>query len=394
MSFTPPRTSRSTPSPRSTPPTKALTHPALSPRSDSPATLRTDKSSGAYPKSSRTKPTLPNVQNPQPAPKPRHHIPHHPHRHREPVKTVQAALLQSTTFGELLSPVKSTAGDFTARGTGGEDRKGKGATKEVEKDEGRPDPALSGGETKVVKEATWADVMRQKERRMEGEKILRKQLASLSALATSTTRHLDYTYYSLLSSLPSIADSLSQLSDLAAQSHTLLNEFTDSSIPSLTADISTQISALQGNFESLQGERISSLESRMRVARERVIVLGQRVEGVKTRVEEWERRDRDGKRRGKRRVSILWGVLGTLFGLFLIVVIFRGWQGESDGLDDSAKLEASRRVDAIFGDENVADSAASLLDDGRPPEGTKSSLARETITQDEFDAHLRIFDEL
>ncbi|MCJ1378464.1 hypothetical protein MMC17_001563 [Xylographa soralifera] len=394
MSSTPPPTSRSTPSPRSISPTKALAHPTLSTRNETPTASQNLQSPGVRPEPSRTKPTSPNFQTKKSTPKHRHHIPHHPHRHREPAKTVQAALFQSTAFGELLSPVKSTAGGFAARGSGGEEKQGRGAKKELERDEGGLDPALREGETRFSKEATWEDVTWQKERRMESEKQLRNQLTKLSNLATSTTRQLDYTYYSLLSSLPSIANSLSLLSDLAAQSQALLDEFTASSIPSLTADISSQIASLQGNFDNLQSERISGLELRMRVARERVTVLGERVEGVKIRMEEWERRDRDGKRRGKRRVSIVWGVLGSLFGLFLIMVIVRGWQGESDGLDGRAKLEASRRMDVIFGDETVTDAAAGLLDDGRPPEGTKSGVARKTSTQNEFDARLRAFDEL
>ncbi|MCJ1404335.1 hypothetical protein MMC11_007560 [Xylographa trunciseda] len=394
MSFTPPRSSRSTPSPRSTPPTKALTHPTVSPYSDTPVILRANQSSASQPEPLRTKPISPKAQTNLSTPKPRHHIPHHHHRHHESAKTVQAALLQSTAFGELLSPVKSTAGGFLARGNGGEESKGKGAKKEPAKDEGGLLPTLGGGEMRVVKDASWADVIRQKEQRVEVEKKVREQLSSLSNFATSTTRNLDYTYYSLLSSLPSIESSLSLLIDLAAQSRTLLDEFTGSSIPSLTADISSQIAVLQSNFDNVQRERITSLESRMRVARERVIGLGERVEGVKTRVEEWEQREKDGKRRGRRRASILWGILGTLFGLFLIMIVIQGWQGDSDGLDDRAKLEVSRRIDAIFGDENVADAAPGLLDDGRPPKGTTSSAAQETSTQDDFDARLRVFDEL
>ena len=132
----------------------------------------------------------------------------------------------------------------------------------------------------------------------------------------------------------------------------------------------------------------------MRAARERVTGLGERVEGVKTRVEEWEQREKDGKRRGRRRVSILWGVLGSILGLFLIMAVFNGWQGELEELGGNGKLEASRRIDATFGDETVTKTTAGLLDDGRPPEDTKSSLARETSTQDEFDARLRVFDDL
>ena len=114
--------------------------------------------------------TSPNAQRSQPTTKPRHHIPHRPPRHREPGKTVQTALLQSTAFGELLSPVKSTAGGFAARGNGPEERKETGASKEPENDEGWLDLALKGGENKGVQEATWSDVTRLKERRMEAEK--------------------------------------------------------------------------------------------------------------------------------------------------------------------------------------------------------------------------------
>ena len=169
MSSTPPLTSRSIPFPRSDPPAKALTHPTLSPRNDIPIISRNLQSPGARLEPSGSKPTSQNVQANQPTPKPRHHIPHHPHRHRAPAKSVQAALLQSTAYGELLSPVKSTAGGFAARGSG-EERHRRGAKKELKRDEGELDPVLRAGEAMVRKEATWADVTRQKERRMEAEK--------------------------------------------------------------------------------------------------------------------------------------------------------------------------------------------------------------------------------
>ncbi|MCJ1280889.1 hypothetical protein MMC26_000206 [Xylographa opegraphella] len=390
MSTTPSLTSPSTPSPRSIPST------ILPPRKDPSAVSQNFQPSKEGPEPSTTKPTSPKVQTSQATLKPHHHIPHHPHRphrHREPVKTVQAALLQSTAFGEILSPVKSTARGFAARGNR-EERHNKGDKKELERDEDGPGSASEGWEPRVIREATWADVTRQKKRRMECQKKLREQLTSLSNLATSTTRQLDYTYYSLLSSLPSITNSLSLLSDLAVRSQTLLDEFTGSSIPSLTADVSSQIASLRENFDNLQSERISALEARMMAARARVIGLGERVESVKTRVEEWEQRETEGKRRGKRRVSILCGVLGSLLGLFLIMVVFNRWQGESDELEGRANVEASRRVDAIFGDEIHTDAAARLLGDGRPPDGTRSSLPQESSAQDEFDARLRVFDEL
>ena len=173
MSSTPPITSGSTPSPCSTPPIKALTQPTSSPRNDTPTTSQNLQLPGARLEPSRTKPSSLNVETDQSTTKPHHHIPHrphHPHRHREPLKTVQAALLPSTAFGEILSPVKSTAGGFAVRGSGREERQGRAARKKSERDERGLDPALRGTDTRVIKETTWADVTRQKERRIKGEK--------------------------------------------------------------------------------------------------------------------------------------------------------------------------------------------------------------------------------
>ena len=164
MSSTSPVASRSTPSLRSTSAAKALAHPTLSPRYDIPPTSGILQSPGMGSEPSRAKPTSPNFQTKQSTPKPRHHIPHHPHRphrHREPLKTVQAALLPSTTFGELLSPVKSTVGGFAARANSRKERQ--------ERDEGGLDLALKRGEAKATKEPTWADVTRQEDRRIAGE---------------------------------------------------------------------------------------------------------------------------------------------------------------------------------------------------------------------------------
>lgn len=223
---------------------------------------------------------------------------------------------------------------------------------------------------------------------------LHRQFTSLSAQATALTRHLDYTYYSLLSSLPSIAQTLSLLRDLAAQSQTLLHDFTTSAVPSLEADISSQISILRENHDKLQSEQIAGLESRMRVAREKVDGLGERVRSVRARVEAWEARERDEKRRGKRRVGILWGVLGTLLGLFVVVVVVRGWYEEVDRADRAGDFGVEWRANKAL---EIRDAliTSRAIDGGRPsPEESRSSLPRETWQGDDFDARLRMLDEL
>ncbi|MCJ1474338.1 hypothetical protein MMC13_002996 [Lambiella insularis] len=410
MSATPPYTAQSTPSPRSTPPTKANPHPPIaSPSRPETSTSKLGKRTAAR------KANLPSKANPNSQPSPqaplrsKHHIPHHPHRHHEHDKSVQTALRQTAQFGELLSPVK---GGFLAQGDG---RRG---ARDLE-GEGVVLGGDVGSERRVGKELGWGDVRRERERRAEAEALaefvvrmllyalegdihmltralyrdLRKQLDLLSAQATSYTRQLDYTYYSLLSTLPAIAETLSLLRDLAVASQALLHDFTTSTVPALTADMSSQIGNLQETFGKLQSERIAGLESRMRVAREKVDGLGERVESVRTRVQEWEARERDGKRRGRRRVGILWGVLGTLVGLFVVMVVVKDGQNEIGGLDGRTDFEGSRETNKTREIEDAA-STGLFIDNGRPPKESRSSAPRVTGQSDDFDARLRMFDEL
>ena len=78
----------------------------------------------------------------------------------------------------------------------------------------------------------------------------------------------------------------------------------------------------------MRDERIAGLERRMKSARERTAGLAQRVKGVQGRVEAWEVRAEEGVRRGRRRVGMLWGVVGSLVLVFVAVVVVRGWREE------------------------------------------------------------------
>jgi len=227
---------------------------------------------------------------------------------------------------------------------------------------------------------------------------LQKQLSSLQSAATTATRSLDTSYYSLLAALPNIHSTLSLLRNLAAQSQALLDTFTQTSAPELTAEFETQIASLQENFDGVQSERIAGLEARMKAARERVKGLGERVEGVRSRVEEWERREREGKRRGRRNIGILWGVLGTVVGLFVVIVLYRGWDAGTDGLEEVARRQASLRMERMLGTEGFG----GLVGDGGTGErGVERGRVGGLVSQPtsatksrELDAVLSVFDEL
>lgn len=230
------------------------------------------------------------------------------------------------------------------------------------------------------------------------DSTLQGQLSSLQAAATAATRSLDTSYYSLLASLPNIHSTLSLLRNLARQSQGLLDTFTQSSAPELTAEFEGQIASLRENFDGVQSERIAGLEARMTAARERVRGLGERVEGVRGRVGEWERREREGKRRGRRNIGILWGVLGTVVGLFVVIVLYRGWDVGTEGLEEVARRQASLRMEKMLGKEEFG----GLIGDGGAVEGevgrgrVRSFVSQPTsATKDrELDAVLRVLDEL
>lgn len=230
------------------------------------------------------------------------------------------------------------------------------------------------------------------------DSTLQGQLSSLQAAATAATRSLDTSYYSLLASLPKIHSTLSLLRNVATQSQSLLDTFTQSSAPELTAEFEGQIASLRENFDGVQSERIAGLEARMTAARERVRGLGERVEGVRGRVEEWERREREGKRRGRRNIGILWGLLGTVVGLFVVIVLYRGWNVGTEGLEEVARRQATLRMEKMLGKEEFG----GLIGDGGTVEGevgrgrVRSFVSQSTsATKDrELDAVLRVLDEL
>ncbi|MCJ1246246.1 hypothetical protein MMC30_003452 [Trapelia coarctata] len=386
MSSTTPTHAPSTPSPKSTPPTTKPTSTSAS---------RTTYTNSTYSSSS----PAPSTSKPPEKEKEKHHHHHthmHRHHHHREIKSLQAGLLQSTTLGELLSPVKSVAEGLAGRrgskddgekksssGRGG--AQGQGHLRSRAEDEGR-------------RRVGWEDLRRVRERRRVGERKLQKQLSSLQDAATAATRSLDTSYYSLLASIPNIQNTLSLLRNLATQSQALLENFTTCAVPELTLEFETQICTLQENFDGVQSERIAGLEARMLAARERVKGLGERVEGVRSRVEEWERREREGKRRGRRNIGILWGVLGTAVGLFVLVVLYRGWNGGADGLEEVARKQTSQRMERMLGKE---DFGGLIGDGGTLEKGPESRWIRSLVSQPtspkkskELDALLRVFDEL
>ena len=154
---------------------------------------------------------------------------------------------------------------------------------------------------------------------------LRTSLQSLSNLGTTTTRRLDYTYYSLLEKVSSLVSNIEDLRELSNTTTSLRQDF-EIEARNLEKEIAGQVSAF-GNFDT-QRVRIEGLEMRMKEGRAKVEELGGRLGKVRSGVEAWEKKEVEWQIRTSRRLRMLWGSIAGLLGLaglFIVLLMFKRW---------------------------------------------------------------------
>lgn len=143
----------------------------------------------------------------------------------------------------------------------------------------------------------------------------KKSLVDLSTFSTTTTRHLDETYYNVLEKLTALQHTIVALKDLAHASTTTNDGFIAESQAVIT-EAQAHLDAF-GDFTEQQA-RVQALQDRVHGGRERIAALSARVDVVRQRVEKWERADREWQERTRRRLKIMWGML---FGLGLVLLV-------------------------------------------------------------------------
>lgn len=246
----------------------------------------------------------------------------------------------------------------------------------------------------------WKEVERLRVRRDAADDDLRTRLTTLSTLSTTTTRRLDYTYYSLLSSTSSLASAVSSLSSLSTQTSALQTRFTSLS-SSLTSEITTQISSSDKSFDAQAG-RISQLETRIKEGREKVGRLGERLHGVREKVERSSLQDRESRRIIGMRLKMLWGALGLLIGLLLMLTATRQWRRDKYVMTDEVvhlgnRTEAFEDVVGIRQGKWEQRREKQRDDEGWRPGGQTKKRVEDTTARSsavDADATLRLFDEL
>lgn len=182
-----------------------------------------------------------------------------------------------------------------------------------------------------------------REKREEGDEVLRAQLAQLSDVSTSTTRRLDYTYFNLLTSLSHLSAGVRQLHGLAVKEGVLREGF-GKSVREVEGEVGRGVGKV-GEALSSQARRAEGLQKRMVRGREKVVDLGARLERVRGRVEEAERRDGEGRKRVGRRWTICWVCGAFWIGLLAVVLVVKRWRQGVFGVEDDPM-----RLDLRMGD--------------------------------------------
>jgi len=114
----------------------------------------------------------------------------------------------------------------------------------------------------------------------------------------------------------------------------------------ITQEISHQISAFE-DFDA-QSKRIKALQERMQVGKKSVLALGGRLERVKSKVERFERVEEEWRDRMSRRLRMLWGGVGTLVGLFVLLLVIRRWPRAREGLPPVARF-GNMSIESVVG---------------------------------------------
>lgn len=108
------------------------------------------------------------------------------------------------------------------------------------------------------------------------------------------------------------------MQELATMTRQLNDEFTQESEEVVT-DVTAQVEAFEGFSE--QETRISKLAERVQGGRERIKTLGERVDLVKNRVESWEAAEAGWKDQTRKRLRLMWIVMGVIGAVFVAVVL-------------------------------------------------------------------------
>ena len=150
-------------------------------------------------------------------------------------------------------------------------------------------------------------------------------------------------------------------------------------------------------------ERIDAMEAKMKQSKETLEAVGLRVDVVKEKINRWEEREREARRRTGRNRRILWVVMGTLLGLWLLLMLIRYRPGQQEirynesmvvGIE---KGRGGHKTDPVNGLGEVSfEVKKKARESARPSKAqrNKKRMSGKVGQEDTIDPRLRVFDEL
>lgn len=240
-----------------------------------------------------------------------------------------------------------------------------------------------GGPKRLVKEGEVKDEM---EKGVLRATELRNALLELNSLSNGTTRRLDNTYYSVLEKLSVLQNTITSMKELASMTRRLNAEF-GMEAEDVVSDVKEQLEIYEGFGD--QEKRIQELSARVKEGRERISMLGGRVEVIKERVEGWEEAEREWKDKTRKRLKIMWILMGVIGGIFVLLWIWQASMAKGSVQEGTKALNASGLLGKMPNMEAIKNETREMQRQvNQAWEGLKDN---EKV---EEDPRLRVFDEL
>lgn len=177
---------------------------------------------------------------------------------------------------------------------------------------------------------TQKDIERMQERAQEAEDELRGRLADIGQTSTEITRRLDYTYYSLLERLGSLVSTIHSFQSLSTQSRALVENFSTEA-ENLDTDIKRKMRNFRQGFDE-RGDRVTDLEQRGVKAGNKAVQLGRRLENARTVVDNWEKREKEVRKRRSQMFKGTWWTLVSVLGAVILLLLWKEWRFGADAV--------------------------------------------------------------
>ncbi|KAF2498919.1 hypothetical protein BU16DRAFT_482081 [Lophium mytilinum] len=304
---------------------------------------------------------------------------HGHHRHHHTKDAVQSAiqLHAPSSFGDLLKQSSRSSIGSPAHSAAGSRA---GSVVKVD----------GSIESKPLQEETIGpeDVARERARAKMREDEIRAQLQTLSEYSLNSTRRTDDTYYSILEKIAVLRSTIGELQELSNLTKELHEDFQNDA-DELEEEIIGQMDGYH-EFEP-QEQQMDVLEERVKAGREKARALNARLDDARKRVDIRERLEQEWEVKINRRLRILWGILGTIALIFVLLVLVHQFRLPPK---DTGKASSTSRAKWDFNDASIPSSAREVLSSCLAP--TSSSLAAPAlpVSPSPVDPRLRLFDEL